>query len=294
MTEQSVARMRTGRNAKGHCTIVTIALAASAVLWPSFVFGETVQAAAFTAPFRQLELSTNTGGVIESVAVEEGDTVKERQALVRLKSDLIEAEFEAEKARLEATRVQLDAYERTLTMRVKDRERVLQLFQKNIASPEDLDKARLEADLAEIGLRRAQAQVKISEYTVRRMEAALQDRLIRAPVAGRIHRIYKREGEAVQQHGPVVVLAACNPLYVTCNPPVQTAGRIRPGMKALLQLDSRPARRLECTVRVVDTVADVASGTYRVKLTLPNADDDILAGCRGTMTFDIPDKASGF
>ncbi len=40
---------------------------------------------------------------------------------------------------------------------------------------------------------------------------------------------------------------------------------------------------------VVDKVADAASGTYRVKLTLPNPDRSITAGAKGTLTFKLPE-----
>jgi hypothetical protein len=58
-------------------------------------------------------------------------------------------------------------------------------------------------------------------------------------------------------------------------------------MKGSLTLENRPDEQSECLVAVVDKVADVASGTYRVKLTLPNPDKELTAGAKGTLSLRL-------
>lgn len=68
-----------------------------------------------------------------------------------------------------------------------------------------------------------------------------------------------------------------------------TSGRIKVGMKAVATLENMADKPLEATVAVVDPVADAASGTYRVKLTLPNPDKALTAGAKGTLGFVLPE-----
>lgn len=246
----------------------------------------TVEATAFTVPYRLLELATDTGGVVGKVHVEEGEAVKPGQILVELKAEVLKAEWAVSLSRVESARAQVAAGDATQKTREVDFNRVKALFDKKIASFEDFDKAKLELDLARLSGDNARAQLTMYEHAAKRDEEAVNRTVIRAPLAGEILRINKREGEAVNEHAPLLSMASVDPLYVICNLPIATTGRVRLGMKCHLTLETRPGDKpLECAVIVVDNVADAASGTYRVKCSLPNPEKTIAAGSKGVVRF---------
>jgi len=250
---------------------------------------DLIRVEAFTAPYRDLEIASQVGGVVSAVNVEEGDHVEARRELVRLRDDIVKAELEVSRARTAAAEHQIGAAETNYQYGLREWEDVHALVEKGFAPREEEDKARLEMELARLSVKQAEAQKNVAELMVARDQAALDRTRIRAPVDGEVFRIFKRPGEAVQPLGPVVRLVTLDPLYVVARGvPIETMGRVKVGMEAAIELENVPGRSLLCRVVLVDRVAEAASGTYRVKLELPNPSKDIAAGARGTLIFQLP------
>ncbi|MHC4481450.1 MAG: efflux RND transporter periplasmic adaptor subunit, partial [Planctomycetota bacterium] len=171
----------------------------------------------------------------------------------------------------------------------KEYERAVGMLEEGLITDQQFQKALLEKELARLDVEAAEVDKRILELVAERDREELKQTVVRAPAAGRVFRIYKRAGEAVETHGPVLKLVSIDPLFVVGHVPIGTAGRIEVGSRAALELENMAGTSLECTVSVVDKVADAASGTYRVKLTLPNPDGAIMAGARGALTFTLPE-----
>jgi len=244
---------------------------------------------AFTAPCRQLEIASQMGGVVTEVMVEEGDRVSAGQELMRLNDDLLRAQLAVSEARKQSSLHQITAARARHEMLEKVYEREVELFNKDISSQADLDKARLDRDLAALSIENAQNDLKIATLSAERDRVAVEQTVIRAPGEGEVFRIEVRAGEAVEPLRPVLRSVTVDPLDVVAYVPIDTVGRIRAGMAASLRLENVPGGPLPCTVTVVDLVADPASGTYRVKAALPNADRRIAAGARGSLTLNLTD-----
>jgi membrane fusion protein (multidrug efflux system) len=65
------------------------------------------------------------------------------------------------------------------------------------------------------------------------------------------------------------------------------------GQTAIIYPEDPVKDAYQATVTIVDRVADAASGTFRVRLTLPNPDLAIPAGLRCGIKFDIRGGGSG-
>jgi len=142
-------------------------------------------------------------------------------------------------------------------------------------------------ELARLGVDNAKAQLKMIEVAVQRDDEAIRRTQVRAPHDATVVRIYKREGEAVQERTPVASICCVDPLYVIANLPIATSGRIAPGTQGRLTLENMPGQTLSCNVAVVDNVVDPASGMYRVKFTLPNPGGRIAAGAKGALSVPL-------
>ncbi len=242
---------------------------------------------AFTAPHEQRQLAGQVGGVVDKVLVEEGDHVTAGQELVRFRDDLLQAQLAISEARIQSSDAQIQAAKARHEMLSTEYEREQKLFEKDVASQEDLDKARLDRDLAQLSIQNSENDKKIAGLTADRDREAINQTVIRAPIDADILRIAVRGGEAAQPLSPVLSIVAVDPLDVVAYVPIGTVGRISVGSRAPLTLEGVDAGPLQCTVKVVDKVADPASGTYRVKLSLPNPDRKIAAGARGSLTFQL-------
>jgi RND family efflux transporter MFP subunit len=252
---------------------------------------DTVEVTAFTMPFRQLEIASLVAGVLGKVRVEEGDEVVAGQVLAELRADIMEAQVAVGKAKVKAAEYELTGRIAHHQMLKEDFERAESLHNQGVMSDQQHAEAKLKMVLSEYAVETAKAAKEVQELESQQNEAELDLSVLRAPIDGQVFRIGRNVGEAVERYSPVLTMVSVDPLYVVAYVPVATAGRIGPGMKARLALENRPGEELTCTVAVVDKVADVASGTYRIKLTLPNPDKEITAGAKGTLSLRMPAQA---
>lgn len=276
---------------------VGVALASMATAWLGARGGaratepdpaEAVEVTAFTMPFRELDVASEIGGVLTAVRVEEGDEVREGDALAEFRADVLQAKVAVSEGRIKLAQVQMTAEQAAYEMLKQEYERAAKLFEQKVMSDQQYHKAKLEMDLAALRVESAKAQEKVAELAAALDRAELARTVVRAPISGQVFRILKRPGEAVEAQGPILKMVSVDPLYVIAYAPISTSGKVRVGMKAPVMLENMPERPLRATVAVVDKVADAASGTYRVKLTLPNPDRTITAGAKGTLRFDLP------
>jgi RND family efflux transporter MFP subunit len=238
-------------------------------------------------PYRELDVASEIGGVLAAVRVEEGEEVREGQVLVQFKDEVLQARLAVSEERVKAAKVDIAAQKASFDILNTEHERTKSLTEKGVMTDKDLNRAKLEMELARFKLESATAAQRVYELTAAFDKTGVDQTIVCAPIAGQVFRVLKRAGEAVEPQNPVIKMVSVDPLYVIGYAPIATSGRIRVGMKATLTLENMADRRFETTVEVVDKVADAASGTYRVKLRLPNPDRTITAGAKGTVTFNL-------
>jgi multidrug efflux pump subunit AcrA (membrane-fusion protein) len=106
-----------------------------------------------------------------------------------------------------------------------------------------------------------------------------EQRTIHSPINGVVVERVVWAGEYVDDK-PLLRLAQLDPLHVEVILPVEYLGRITMGMQGRVTSILPNAKPLLATVERVDQVADAASGTYRVRMRIPNPKHDIPAGLR--------------
>jgi len=68
--------------------------------------------------------------------------------------------------------------------------------------------------------------------------------------------------------------------------PVEQLGRIEVGMRGRVTLEAPLGSVHDAEVTVVDPVVDAASGTFRVRLELPNPEGELPAGLKCRVRFE--------
>ncbi|MFH0964808.1 MAG: efflux RND transporter periplasmic adaptor subunit [Planctomycetota bacterium] len=247
---------------------------------------------AFTAPSQEIELASAHGGVIAKVFFEEGARVVKGEPIVALKSDLERADLEIGRARLLVVEAQIKAAGASLEQARKEYERLKDLVDKGgSVSESDVDKAFLQMRLAELQQENVEDQKRVYELQVERAQVLLDEMTVCAPFDGEILLIEKHEGEAVEEHAPLGKFVNVDTLDVVMFAPLDTRGAIAVGATACFSAEGLPDLRVPCTVFLVDSVADAASGTYRVKARIDNRARTVPAGVRGTIVFLTADTS---
>ena len=83
----------------------------------------------------------------------------------------------------------------------------------------------------------------------------------------------------------ILQIAQIDPLIVELNAPVELLGRITVGMSAEVLPEEPVGGSHTAEVTVVDRVIDTASGTFGVRLRLPNPDYRLPVGLRCRLRF---------
>jgi multidrug efflux pump subunit AcrA (membrane-fusion protein) len=83
----------------------------------------------------------------------------------------------------------------------------------------------------------------------------------------------------------ILKLAQIDPLRVEAYAPVSLLGKVTVGMQAQIKPEDPVSGTYTAKVTVVDRVVDAASGTFGVRLELPNPDFRLSAGLKCTVRF---------
>jgi RND family efflux transporter MFP subunit len=234
-------------------------------------------------PYLVVNVTAAVEGLLEKVEVERGDLVRKGQVLARLESSVERATVALARARavmesgVQSNRVRLDYSIRKVASNED-------LLKQGGISEREVDEAKAQRDLNEIAIVEARENKRLAELELERAEAALGLRTIQSPVDGVVTARLLSAMELVKE-APIVKLAQLHPLRVEVFVPVSLLGKIAVGATAQVLPEapiggSHPAR-----VTVVDRVVDAASGTFGVRLELPNPDYRLPAGLKCKVRF---------
>ncbi len=232
-----------------------------------------------------VDIRSPVEGLIERVAVERGEGVKKGQVLVTLESGPERAALAVAKQRAGAVGAVKSA-EAKLDLAVKKEKRAEELARQSFISSNALEEARTERSLAESELKVARENQRLAELEVHRAAEVLNMRTIRSPVDGVVVDRYLKSGEiaTASVKDPILKLAEINPLNVEVVLPASLYGSIQQGDRAEVAPET-PPQKFVARVKVVDRVINAASGTFGVRLELPNDKQLVPAGAKCRLRF---------
>lgn len=194
-----------------------------------------------------------TAGVIEAIAVEEGDRVEGGAVLAQLDTERLE--LEADRAR-----AQLDKL-------VADVERAERVHARGLISNEQYEQLRFERDAAK-------AAFELAALSVR-------EAVIRAPFSGVISRRHIKVGNMIGVGTAAFDIVKLEPLEAELYVPERDLGKLQPGHAATLQVDAYGDRAFEGRVVRVSPVVDAATGTVKVTVEMNPAQPELKPGMFG-------------
>lgn len=231
-------------------------------------------------PEQRVLLSAAVEGVVSEVLVDRGDRVEKGQVVARLESSLEEATLASAEARARAVG-ELEASMARLELENTRWRQAQQLYANQLISDLERDEAASDQLVAEADVRRSKENQEQARLELDRARAMVERRRIRSPIDGVVVRRMVSPGEYADPP-QILELAQVDPLRVEVYAPVSLLGRFSIGMPGRVKLEEPIGAELEAKVVVVDPVVDAASGTFGVRLELPNPDRSIPAGvnCR--------------
>ena len=182
-------------------------------------------------------------GRIDEIRVEVGNTVRRGQLLVRMdRTNLVQAELQLENAERELGRV-------------------AELHKSGSATQQQLDQLT--------------SQVDVLRETVRNLRENTE---LTSPIDGVV---VARFFDAMNIFGgtsPILTVMQLSPVRVMISIPEMHFPRVRAGMEVRVRIDTYPDREFTGRVNIVHPTIDLMSRTFRVEVTIPNADLAIRPG----------------
>ena len=229
-------------------------------------------------PDEIVHISSPIDGILSKVYVDDSDHVSKGQKLAQLESSVQQAAVEVAKAKsLRTDEIQLRETDLAFTKRKLNR--IIELHDKHSVSPSDKDKAETAVALAEFELQKARNNNKLATLEYKKAKKSLEKRTIRSPINGIIVTRTASPGESVER-SPIFTIAKIEQLKVELIVPVEYFGLIKVGMKAHVIPEIVNTSKYTATVTVVDKVIDAPSGTFSVRLSLPNPGQTLPGGLK--------------
>ena len=234
-------------------------------------------------PAAEVEIGSPLTGLIAEVTVDRSDIVAEGEVLVRLESSVESAALEVAKARARMAGI-VGSKSATAELEQKRLERAEQLYRGKALSLDVREEVETQAQVARQELVQAREEKQLSALELAQAEATVDRRTIRAPISGVVVDRMMNPGEVVDEE-KILKIAQIHPLHVEALLPAALFGDVKPGMRAAVTPEQPGDQVHVARVVRIDRVIDPASGTFAVRMELPNAEYAIPSGLHCQVRF---------
>ena len=204
-----------------------------------------------------VSVRAETGGTVETRAVEKGQMVKPGDLLCVIDKGVRQTQLDRATAILRQAQEDYDANKL--------------LVERGFATNTKLRGLKAALDTALAGLATAEQDMKRTE--------------VRATVAGQVQTPYAEVGDNLRTGDVCVTLMETNPMLFSGQVPEREIGAIKPGMEAMVNLIS--GNSVGGKIRYISPVADANTRTFNIEIEMPNPDRTLLDGMTATADIDL-------
>jgi len=233
--------------------------------------------------FDRVDIGSQVRGILEDVKVKRGDRVEEGQVLATLKADVEKTSVKL--ARVKAnTNIIVKGKHARYEFSKRSLKRVKGLHQKKMISSSELDESETAKIIAELEEQEAKLEKRLARLELEQAVEVLKLRTLKSPIDGLIVEQHKSPGEYLEED-PVLTIVKNDPLKIEVIAPVSMFGSITENMSAIIIPEQPIGGQYIAKVIIVDNIVDAASGTFGIRLELPNPEYKIPSGLQCQIEF---------
>jgi membrane fusion protein (multidrug efflux system) len=195
-------------------------------------------------------VSADLPGIVDRIAFESGQSVREGEVLVELDTRQEHAQLASLEAQRDLAHVNFG--------------RMQELVNAGVISRMDYDQAT--------------SQQKATAANVAEIKATIDRKTIRAPFSGILGIRKVNLGQYLSSGGAIVPLQSLNPIYVNFGVPQQTASQIRVGRTLHVTTEDIAGQAFAGRVTAIDSVVDETTRNIQVQATLSNPSGKLRPG----------------
>jgi membrane fusion protein (multidrug efflux system) len=231
---------------------------------------------------REVDVASQTEGVVNTVLVEEGDFVKQGQVMCELDDTQLKIRLELAKERLAQARFQQEKARKRQAKAASQIEnsrkevvRLQRAFDEQLISERELAQAKYRLDELEHDERVSSSETREFSHRVEELEAEIRQAeleiyrsQIRAPFSGQITQRTVEIGRTIRNQDPLFKLGAFSPLYADVHLSEREAHHVKHNQGATVRLGVDESVQCRGRVARVSPVVDQSSGTVKVTVEL--------------------------
>ncbi|WP_285896898.1 efflux RND transporter periplasmic adaptor subunit [Polynucleobacter ibericus] len=212
--------------------------------------------------FRGVELSTELGGLVQTVPIKSGQDVKEGELLIKLNDASDVAQLNSLKAMADLAKV----------INERDRQQLaIQAISKNVFDT-------------------SAADAKSKQAQVEQQTALVAKKNLKAPFAGRVGIVSINPGQYVNPGDKLLTLQTLDPIFVDFNLPQNNAEQVQVGQEVVVTTDAFKDASFTGKITAVSPKVDTNTRNIQVEAKLANPDKKILPGMFANVNIKLGDQ----
>ena len=209
--------------------------------------------------FRGVELSTEIGGLVQTVPIKSGQDVNEGDLLIKLNDASDVAQLNSLKALADLAKV----------INERDKQQLaIQAISKNVFDT-------------------SKADAKSKQAQVEQQIALVAKKNLKAPFSGRIGIVSINPGQYVNPGDRLLTLQTLDPIFVDFNLPQNNAEQIQVGQDVTVTTDAFKDASFTCKITAVSPKVDTNTRNIQVEAQIANPDKKILPGMFANVNIQI-------
>lgn len=212
--------------------------------------------------FRGVELSTELGGLVQTVPIKSGQDVKEGELLIKLNDSSDVAQLNSLKAMADLAKV----------INERDRQQLaIQAISKNVFDT-------------------SAADAKSKQAQVEQQTALVAKKNLKAPFSGRVGIVSINPGQYVNPGDKLLTLQTLDPIFVDFNLPQNNAEQVQVGQEVVVTTDAFKDASFTGKITAVSPKVDTNTRNIQVEAKLANPDKKILPGMFANVNIKLGDQ----
>jgi HlyD family secretion protein len=265
---------------------------------------QTVTATGVIDPETQVKVSPEVSGEIVYLGVQEGQTVTKGQVLVRINPQSMMAQRDQELAAISTAQARAAQSKAGLLKAQQDLARLQQLFDKKLATRQDMDNAQAQVNINQAELEAANFQVAQARASYRGVTESLNKTTIVSPLSGVVTKLNSKLGEkvvgAIQMTGTeIMTIADLSVIESVVKVSETDVVQVSLGDTAEVEVDAIPNQKFRAVVsRIANSPTQSGVGTqeqvtnFEVRLRFLEPDTRFRPGMTATAVIQTDKKAN--
>ena len=224
----------------------------------------TVAISGSLTPLTQSLVKSTVAGQVRQVMVREGQSVKVGDIVAEI--DTVDL-----RARLDAAQADHEERRSRLTIAARNRDTNQALLKQNFISQNAYDQTQSTFQGSDAAVRWADAQVRMATK-------AINDAVVRSPIAGVVAKRMVNGGERITPDAPIVNIVDLTRLELEASIPASDVPSVVIGQTVRFRVDGFGERRFEGKVERINPVAEPGSRAIKLFVNVPNPDNSLKGG----------------